>query len=347
MRSWFLISVSLFAILSPGFAQMGGFQPPTCELVPLPHQEMSFQIDGVEHLRWHAGEDTPRPFIFPFKGPSGVSLTRMGHPGAPNHDHHRSIWLAHQDINGLDFWADGKGTSIRQKQWLAYEEGDSEAVMAVRLGWYDPEGVEVMEQDLVLALRPLDFNEQELEIQSTFRVPKGRQEVVLGKTNFGFLAVRVAKSISAHFGGGQLTSSERVTGEIELFEKPARWMDYSGPVANGEGVRRISSIEGITCFDHPSNPGFPTSWHVRDDGWMGAAFSLKEGRRLSEGESLTLRYLLQSHSGKCEPLRADDRADAFSSRPSYEIRKSEVPHQHFDVLRSPPKPFKHMLLPDL
>ena len=39
------------------------------------------------------------------KLPSGATLTRIGHPGAENHDHHRSVWFAHHKVNGLDFWS--------------------------------------------------------------------------------------------------------------------------------------------------------------------------------------------------------------------------------------------------
>ncbi len=316
-------------------------------MIPLPGREVSFQIDGVEKVRWHAGDGHPRPFFYPFNGPSGAALTRMGHPGAPNHDHHLSVWFAHHDVNGFDFWADGKGTTIRQKQWLAYEDGDDEAVMAVRLGWFDPGGVEIMEQDVVAAIRPLPFAEHELEIQAVFRVPKGREGVELGKTNFGFLAVRVAKTISAHFGGGQLSNSEGVVGEKDAFGKHASWVDYSGPVMEGGGVRRVPVTQGITFLDHPDNPRHPTAWHVRDDGWMGAAFCLDEGFTLEPGQPLVLRYLLHAHEGPCDPERTREHADAFRRRPGFEIRTSEKPHRAFEVVRIPPKTPVNILLPDL
>ena len=120
-----------------------------CEVVPQAGHQVSFRIDGVEKLRWHYGDQYPRPFFFPFNGPSGASLTRMGHPGAQNHDHHQSVWFAHNKVNGLDFWANGKGTQIRQKMWYAYEDGSSEAIMASVSGWYDPNCNEVMEQEIV------------------------------------------------------------------------------------------------------------------------------------------------------------------------------------------------------
>src|SRR5205823_1710087 len=71
-----------------------------------------------------------------------------------------------------------------------------------------------------------------------------------GKTNFGFLAVRVAKNLSAHFGGGTITGSAGDRGEPAIFGKRARWVDYGGPVPNGE-------VEGSTYSDHPFNPGHP------------------------------------------------------------------------------------------
>ena len=98
------------------------FTFPRCEVVPLPDHQASFRIDGAERLRWHFGPDYPRPFFFPLVGPSGTPLTRMGHPGDPSHDHHRSIWFAHEKVSGVNFWSDNTTARVRQKQWLAYQK---------------------------------------------------------------------------------------------------------------------------------------------------------------------------------------------------------------------------------
>jgi hypothetical protein len=134
-----------------------------CELVPLAEQQVSFQIDGVEKTRWHFGAEYPRPFFYPFNGPAGTSLTRMGHPGAENHDHHRSVWFAHHDVAGVDFWSDRTEGRVRQKHWYAYCDGDDEAVMATVTGWYDGEGKELgLESRLSVFCRPgvRDVNER-------------------------------------------------------------------------------------------------------------------------------------------------------------------------------------------
>ena len=325
--------VTSFAVLAASIARAQTAPAPRVEILPLANHQASFRIAGQQITRWHFGKQYPRPFFFPLNGPSGESLTRMGHPGAPNHDHHRSVWLAHHDVAGVDFWGDGAGAAVRQKQWYAYVDGDNEGIMAVALGWYDREGGELMSQDLIAALRPLPDGELALEIQTTFR-PAGKAESVrLGKTNFGFLAVRVAKSLSVHFGGGAITSSEGRRGEAEIFGQPARWMDYSGPITSGAGENRKTDIAGITYFDHPANPRYPSRWHVREDGWMGASFCREDAYTITADEPLTLRYLLHTHNSDYNADRATAMHKAFTARKSLVITKSARPHQQFDVKR--------------
>ncbi len=319
---------------------------PRCEVTPVADQQVVFSIDGVEKTRWHFGNNYPRPFFYPFNGPSGETLTRMGHPGAPDHDHHQSIWFAHNKVDGLDFWGNGHQSEIRQKQWLCFQDGSSEGIMAVLLGWYAADGRELMEQQVVAGIMPVEDGqsnggskhaaEHGLEIQFTLRPAAGIDAVALDKTNFGFLAVRVAKGISAAFGNGELNNSEGAVGESECFAKPARWMDYSGPVAarqpGSEGERQARS-EGITFFDHPSNPRYPTHWHVRNDGWMGAAYGLQEAHRLTAAEPLTLRYFLFAHREGYDAIKAQRVADQFAQRPAYQVVRAERGNLQFEVKR--------------
>lgn len=309
-------------------------QPAQCEIIPLPEDQVSFLIDGKQTLRWHFGRNYPRPFFFPFNGPSGISLTRMGHPGAPNHDHHRSIWFAHNSVNGLDFWSDLSETKIRQKTWYAYRDGAEDGIMACLLVWHDGDGKEVMEQDTIAAIIPMENGDYSLELQIALRPGLAQKSVELGKTNFGFLAVRVAKSLSAYFGGGKLTNSEGQEGEPDIFGKQARWMDYSGPIALGSGSNRRMVIEGITCFDHPTNPRYPTYWHVREDGWMGASFCLKNGFKITPEKHLVLRYLLHAHSSAYDHANAESIHNAFAARSGFRISKATEKHHQYRVERT-------------
>ena len=304
---------------------------PRCEIIPLPDNRTSFRVDGVERSEWHFDPKYERPFFFPFNGPSGATLTRMGHPGAQNHDHHRSVWFAHADVGGFNFWSNQSKARVRQKNWLAYDDGEEEAIMASLLGWFDDEDRELMEQELVAGLKPLKDGEHFLELQATFR-PKG-EKLKLGKTNFGFLAVRVAKSIAAYWGGGELTNSEGLRGEKMIFGQAARWMDYSGPMSLGQGTGRKMVTEGITYFDHPENPGHPVHWHVREDGWMGASFCMLEPYVIHREKPLVLRYLLHVHSGDVSRSRADAIHETFGESKDFRVSKSKKPHRQFEVER--------------
>ena len=303
---------------------------PRCRIIPLPDHQVSVQIDGTERTRWHYGRHDPRPFFYPFNGPSGETLTRMGHPGAENHDHHRSIWFAHAKVLGIDFWGDNTDARIRQKHWLSYQEGDEQAILATRLGWYDGhDPAELLDQIVIAIFRPGPDGETLFEIQTEF-IPTA-ESLEFEQTNFGFLAVRVAKTIAEYWGAGHLTNSEGLVGEKDasgqplIFGQQARWMDYSGPVQ--EDV-----TEGITYFDHPSNPSFPHRWHVREDGWMGCSICMDGPLIVERAAPLRLRFLLHAHAGPIDTTKADALARRFASWPEFEVVRSSKPHRQYEVV---------------
>lgn len=298
---------------------------PKCQALPLPGQQVAFEIDGVERLRWHHGGEYPRPFFYPLAGPSGTSLTRMGHPGDFTHDHHRSVWFAHANVAGMDFWGEGGKSRIRQERWLAYDDRDGYAAMAVELGWYGPDGQKLIQHELVAAVTPLPQQELLIELQSTLTaIPN---ELTLGQSNFGLLAVRVAKNISGFFGGGVITSSAGRTGEAANFGEPAAWMDYSGPV-------RAGGREGITYMDHPTNLEHPPRWHVREDGWMGASICRLRPIELRPDSPFVVRYLLHVHRGAVDPHVASAHLASFSKLPPFAVVKATAKHTKFEIRRA-------------
>lgn len=301
-----------------------------CEIVPLPNHQFQFLYEGQEKTRWHFGSEYPRPFFYPTIVSSGESLTRMGHPGAPNHDHHRSVWFAHHKVFGHNFWADGTGTRIKQKEWLAIHEEDEYSRFGCRLDWLDGhDPTPLMQQELLVEFRPAKADSWLLELQSTF-VPQS-DELELQQTNFGFLAVRVSRQIAEHWGGGKLTNSDLRTTEKELFGKPSRWMDYSGQQYSRAENREIK--EGVTYIDHIENFGQPTRWHVREDGWMGASPGMQSAINLKKNEPLVLRYLLYFHSGEVDANAANGYHDSFAKTPKLIVQRSTQKHRHYQIDR--------------
>ncbi len=302
------------------------------QALPQPQSQVSFRVDGIEKIRWNFGTELRRPFFYPFCGPSNEPLTRMGHPGAPNHDHHQSIWFAHHKVQGIDFWSNNGTAHIRQKEWLCYRDGADEAVMAVNLDWHDGHNPQpLMTQELVAGFRMHKSGGTILELQSTF-TPTSK-ELELEQTNFGFLAVRMAKTISAYFGNGVITDNQGRSGEPAIFDQKADWVDYSGGVLVGNGDNRREIQEGITCFNHQANPNSPPGWHVREDGWMGPSACREQSLLTSQEKPLRLRYLLFGHAGLVDISVNDELAEKFNRLSDWIVRRSSVKHTFWEVFR--------------
>jgi hypothetical protein len=153
--------------------------------------------------------------------------------------------------------------------------------------------------------RLLEGAEWLLLIDLRLEAPPG-QPVTLGKTPFGLVGVRMAKTIGVNDGGGRITNSAGGVNEKEVLWKRAKWVDYSGPVTD-------DVVEGVTLMDHPSNPNHPTFFHVRNDGWMGASLTYDADRVIEPGKALTLRYGLYVHGAAQTPEQLNRRWTEFST----------------------------------
>jgi hypothetical protein len=294
-------------ICAPIFAMAEPKPVPKVQAVPQAHDQVSFQRDGVEIARYHFGRDGQRPYVFPVIGPSGRSLTRIGHPRDPqSHSHHNSVWISHQLVQGLNFWEDNRAGGIVHQRMIRMDDSDDLAFIEVENAWLGKDGAPVMHELRRTAVRVLDKREWLLEIDIQLEARTG--DVELGQTAFGLLGVRMAKTIGVKDGGGTIRNSEGGVDEAGCFRKPARWVDYAGPIVPGVS-------EGITLMDHPSNLNHPVPFHVRDDGWMGAALTFPAAHTIRTSEPLRLRYALYVHAGipTLEQLEARWKAFAGSS----------------------------------
>ena len=293
----------LFVFALAASAQLAPKPVPRMQALPLPHHEVSFQRDRVELTRFHFDPSDKRPFLYPLNGPSGRSLTRMGHPHDPvGHSHHNSLWLAHHDVNGVSFWGDGGPAQIRCVRVEQVEDSNEMAFATVVNSWSATNRVFLWERRR-MTVQTLASNEWLLILDVRFDAEK--QPVTLGKTPFGLAAVRMAKTIGVHDGGGMIRNSEGGVNEAGVFWKRARWVDYSGAIAS-------NTIEGITFLDHPKNPNHPTYFHVRDDDWMGASLTFDAARVIETNQPLQLRYGFYVHSGAPATGILEKRWESFS-----------------------------------
>lgn len=311
-----LVSAAGLSAAEPDPSPLPDAKPvPAVQVLPLPYDQASFQSRGRELTRYHFGGSLRRPFLYPLSGPAGISLTRMGHPHDPvGHSHHNSVWISHHDVDGIDFWSDRSGRIVHQRI-EQFSDGPDSAWMLVLNAWQDPEGKARMLERRRMEVKPLEGDDFLIYLDLQLEAPS-QESVTLGPTPFGLIGVRMAKTIGVHDGGGQILNSDGQVNEEAVFRKPARWVDYSGPLT---GELR----GGITLMDHPQNPGHPTPFHVRNDGWMGASLTLNGPMAIEAGKPLRLSYGLWLHAEVPNVEQAGEQWKAFSQRPSPVMSKQQ------------------------
>jgi hypothetical protein len=282
------------------------------------------EIDGREFTtyRFQATADDKafhRPYAYPVYASDGQAITSdQIVTNAKEHPHHRSVWVAHGNVNGVDHWAH-KGAKQRHVKFDKIE-GDT---LVQQLEW---EGKTPDAPPLLKETRTLRFFADadgtrgiDLTVALT---PAGAEAVTFADTKeAGIAAVRVHPEIGNGEKGdkrrqGKLTLSTGATGEKAVWGKPAAWCDESGTI-NGKPY-------GVAILDHPENLRHPTPWHTREYGLHAAnPFGLHDydpkntpkgagDYKLEPGKTLTFKYRILFHTGDAAKL--DERYKAWAGK---------------------------------
>jgi hypothetical protein len=252
-----------------------------------------------------------RPFLYPVNGPDDIPLTEFGKPHDPtgSHAHHYSIWIAHNSVDGIDFWSE-RGGIIAHESLEQMEDGPIFSRVVQKARWRnDAKDILRETRTITMYKAAADFRAIDIELALT---PAGSTAVTFGKTSFGFLAVRVAESMTVFDGAGEIRTSAGKSNESGAHLTHANWLDQSGPIAQ-------EKWGGVAMLDSPDNPNFPTGWHCRNDGWAGAAFNMDAPFRLEAGKTLRLRYRLILHRGDAATANLNRRFEEWSARPEIKI----------------------------
>jgi len=281
------------------------------------NEKISVSIDGKPFTDFWIGPKTVKPILSPLRAASGVMVTR-GYPMIANipgethdHPHHTGLWFTHGDVNGYNFWANedsqeasgkGKGRVVLTHVDRA-SGGKKKGVIEATFEWRTPTGEDLLREDRVMTfysdpqLRIIDF-----DITLSPQVP-----VTFGDTKEGMFALRLApaleedqpKDVAEPKRTGRILNAQNKTGEKNTWGKRSEWVDYSG-VIDGQPV-------GITIFDHPANPRYPTYWHVRGYGLFAANIfgvhdfendpSRDGSLTIRPGQPLRFRFRLLIHPG--------------------------------------------------
>jgi len=264
--------------------------------------QVTVRIGGELFTRYIYGDAVPKPCLYPVIGPFGQAVTRA-YPqetvagDSTDHIHQRSVWVAWGNVNGSDNWSEERGSGrMLHRGFEALESGPVFARLSTRNDWVNASGKRLMEDRLEYTFYNVPPSFRLFDLNVTFRATDG--DVRFGDTKEGgIISLRVATSMEGSRTGRIQNSLGAVT-EAETWGKRASWCDYSGLVGN--------HVVGIGVFDHPSNPCYPTYWHVRDYGLMtanpfGLSFFVGGGADgsyvLRAGGELSFRYRVLIHAG--------------------------------------------------
>ena len=113
---------------------------------------------------------------------------------------------------------------------------------------------------------------------------------------------------------GKITNADGKSTEANTWGKRSPWVDYAGTLQG--------KPTGVAIFDHPSNPKFPTYWHVRGYGLFAANifgehdFHADESRdgsiTLAKGRTLRFRYRVVVHPGRTADANIESKYKAWS-----------------------------------
>ncbi|MBK8096429.1 MAG: PmoA family protein [Planctomycetes bacterium] len=246
------------------------------------------------------------PAIWPLLAEGGVPVTRAFPLAdvageAKDHPHHLSLWFAHGDVDGIDFWA-GKG---RIEHAVAPVADARTGTIAGECRWLGPDGREIArdQRRWTFAAAP-----EQRSIDLDLTLIAGTAGLRLGDTKEGTLALRLRREFCLR-GDGAAGAIETSAGHRDgaAWGKRARWVVYRAPV-DGRDL-------AVAIFDHPDNPGAPTHWHARDYGLFAAnPFGLHDftgapagtgDLRLRPGEHVRFRYRVLLRQGHADAAAID------------------------------------------
>lgn len=334
----FLLAISLIAIVTPRAAWLRAQDAAPAGAATLTVQPTSDPVGwevrlGDELLAGYRSDFKGTPIVFPLIAPGGHHATR-GFPivaakptEKSDHDHHRSLWMTHGEVNDVDFWIDDEGCGkIVQTAGSASTDAESgAAVIVTKNDWNGPDGKRILSDDRRVAFS-VDGEKHIVDFDVVLHATDG--PVHFGDTKEGSFGIRVPGTMKVDAKlGGKITNAEGEH-DADAWGKHSPWVDYSGPVDD----TKLS----ITIFNHPSSFHYPCRWHVRTYGLFAAnpfgeshftGGKKTEGYTLPAGESLRLSYRITLREGDFDPAKAAADFDTYSHTQRPKLSSTRAAHR--------------------
>jgi hypothetical protein len=305
-------------------------------------------IDGKPFTSYIYPRDQKKPSLFPIRTANGTLVTR-GWPLEPranertDHPHHVGLWFNYGSVNGLDFWNNSgaigpdrapKMGTVLHKRVIEATSGKDKGDLNVEMDWVDAKGTVLLKE---ITHYVFQGDARSRAIERITRLTALKEPVVFGESKEGVFGMRVTRALeqpsnipeaftdaSGNETKTKVVNNEGVTGEYvgsdgkrgdAVWGTRGPWTMLTGKIG--------SEAVTLAMFDHPSNPGFPTTWHARGYGLFAAnnfgrqAFDPKQPEStvtINPGESLTFRHRLLILNGTATPDRMNAEHRKFAEQ---------------------------------
>jgi hypothetical protein len=257
-------------------------------------------VDGGEPVlvfRYKA----PKPYIHPLHAPGGA-IVSLALPH--DHLHHRGLWLAWPNVNGINFWeehfAPEQTGHVYHRGFEPRAVASGETGFTSRQNWVTLTGEPFIDGRFGVTIHAARGDARVLSIDVALHA--AGKAVKLGTPpQYHGLGYRCARSMD----NGRILNANGDEGPEATNGARASWCNYSGQL---DGIERADlpaqsgGWAGVTLFDHPTNPRHPTPWFTmhRPFGFMAPALSFHEPYAMAPDQTLTLRYGVLIHRGPAD-----------------------------------------------
>ncbi len=276
---------------------------------------LDLTIDGKPFTtyRFNPTPDDPdfhRPLFFPVLADDGTGYTsdrarETAGQAKREHPWHRSVWVGHGDMNGIDHWSHRDNDKKLQRL--------SSSIQSPAMGFVEEltwdgkeEGKPVVTEVRTVKFIAYDDGARAMDVTSKLTAASGDVVFKVKPLNVsgveaGWLSARINEQVPQGK-KGKITSSSGAADEKSARSQPAVWCDYSGPIDG--------KMYGIAEFDDPKNPGHPAPFHVRQFGLITHLGTLNW--TLGDGQSQTFHHRLIFHPGDGASAKLDERYKEFA-----------------------------------
>lgn len=269
-------------------------------------------------LNFNPAED--KPYFHPLRTPSGQDIA-LKRPS--DHPWHRGLWFSWKSINGVNYWEEDPKAGFSEGRSLIKNVSsklykDFSARITIDITYQDKNGPTIEERRVLHISSPLRSEGYAITWDQSFTALK-TVELDLEKPakhggvkwgGYAGLSLRGATTLRKPLfrASNGWSNSEDTTG----YGEKATWMDVTASIAD-----EPAHLAGITIFDHPGNPRYPSPWYIwyaADQHLFFTPSILFDGPLLlHKEEKLHLKYQTYIHDGQPPVEQIEQMSQAFAS----------------------------------